>query len=72
MQSVTDRLRCATRDILARMPALDRREHAAVLAPFTAAAGEPTKQDLWALGWVTDTPTTPARPTATVEQLITE
>lgn len=59
VRSVTHRRRQAIRKILTRMPALERRQLTTALAAFTAASGEPEEQDLWTLGWTTNTPTAP-------------
>ncbi len=57
VQSVTIRRRGAIRNILRRMPVADRQQLATAFAAFALASGEPTESELWALGWVTDTPT---------------
>jgi DNA-binding MarR family transcriptional regulator len=46
--------RTAVAEVLARMPASEQRHVEAAMRSFAAAAGEPSDQALWAMGWTTD------------------
>lgn len=45
------RRRAAVEPVLARLPAEDRTALATALREFAAAAGEPERHELWAMGW---------------------
>jgi DNA-binding MarR family transcriptional regulator len=47
--------RAAVAEVLDRMPAADQRRVEKAMRAFAAAAGEPSDQALWAMGWTTDT-----------------
>ena len=52
IDGVIDRRRVAIEKILSRMPTEHRRQLGQTLNQFAAAGGEPTSQDLLALGWI--------------------
>ncbi|SDO36743.1 DNA-binding transcriptional regulator, MarR family [Nakamurella panacisegetis] len=56
VDGVMNRRRTLIKGILAQMPDGDRRQLADVLNEFAQAGGEPAEQDLWSVGWTTQTP----------------
>ena len=56
VDGVMDRRRAAIGQILRAMPAADRAQLATVLTRFAQAGGEPQDTDLWAVGWITESP----------------
>jgi DNA-binding MarR family transcriptional regulator len=56
VDGVMDRRRVAIGQILQRMPPEDRAQLATVLGRFAQAGGEPQDTDLWAVGWITESP----------------
>jgi DNA-binding MarR family transcriptional regulator len=56
VDGVMHRRRAAIGQILHQMPPDDRAQLATVLTRFAAAGGEPQDTDLWAVGWITESP----------------
>src|SRR6478752_9451346 len=52
IDGVVTRRRTALEQILRRMPAGQRHQLGESLGQFAAGGGEPSSQDLWALGWI--------------------